>query len=158
MDAFRDLLASFGASLGLPELAPDDEGYCALRFDDLEVHLQYEPEEDELLVFTRLGEIDDDEPAELYGRMLAANLFWQGTGGATLGVQPEDGMVFLSRKVAMRALDDAKFRQLLEQFVNTGDDWRREVESFVSDQVTEQAKASALPDAPAGGGPGIIEV
>jgi hypothetical protein len=156
MQAFQELLTSLGQSIGLPELAPDEGGYCALSFDDLMVHLQHDPEQDELLVFARLGEIDDDEPAQLYARMLAANLFWQGTGGATLGLQPEDGMVFLCRKTPLRALDDAAFQQLLEQFVNTADSWRGEVARFVSDDVTEQALANALPDGPSGRDPKII--
>lgn len=156
MQAFQSLLASLGQSIGLPDLAPDDEGYCALSFDDLMVHLQYDPAQDELLAFARLGEIDDDEPAELYARMLAANLFWQGTGGATLGVQPEDGMVFLCRKTPLGPLDDGGFQQLLEQFVNTADSWRGEVARFVSDDVTGDALANALPDAAPGRDPKII--
>ena len=32
MEVYQGVLASFGQSIGLPELAPDDEGYCALGF------------------------------------------------------------------------------------------------------------------------------
>src|SRR5689334_3392201 len=55
LDAYRGLVSEFGGAIGLTGLAPDEEGYCALTFDDVPVHLQYEPEKDEIVAFSRLG-------------------------------------------------------------------------------------------------------
>src|SRR5262245_8760184 len=117
MESYRGLLADFGRSIGLAELAPDADGYCALSFDDLPVHLQYEPDDDEVLAFTRLGRIQDPHHAGLLERLMEANLFWAGTGGATLGLQPEDASVFLMQRRPLAVLDCPRLVALLEKFV-----------------------------------------
>ncbi|MEO1019673.1 MAG: type III secretion system chaperone [Pseudomonadota bacterium] len=143
---YSELLANFGRSIGLPDLVADEEGYCALSFDELAVNLQLDPATRELLIFAHLGEIDDDDPSALYARMLAANSFWQGTGGATLGIEPETQAVFLARTVSVRVLDDAAFEALLEGFIQQAEHWRQEVETFVSDDVTPGILADAEPE------------
>ena len=146
---FEALLREFGGKIGLPELRPDERGYCALSFDDLDAHLQYAGERDELVVFTRLGVLDDEDRAGIYERMLEANLFWGGTNGGTLGVEPDSGMVFLMMKADLCALDGAAFDDLLERFIAAGERWRQEVAAFAGEGETpptgEEAPAS-LPD------------
>jgi Tir chaperone protein (CesT) family len=126
-EGFNALLSEFGRKIGLPKLRADESGYCALSFDDVDAHLQYEGEQDEVVVFTRLGTVDLDDPTETYARLLGGNLFWEGTGGATLAVEPETGMVFLQAKAAVRSLDGAGFGSLLERFIVAAERWRKEI-------------------------------
>lgn len=147
METYRAMLKRFGASIELADLAPDDEGYCCLSFDELTTHLQYDAEADEVLLFIRLGEIDDDEPTMLYEAMLAANLFWQGTGGATLALQPEDGMVYLNISRPMRVLDVRGFEKLLERFIEAAEHWQEQIEAGAVDEAA--LAAGSTPDSQA---------
>jgi len=123
VEAYERLLASFGESIGLPELAPDEEGYCALSFDDLVVHLQHEPEEEEVAAFARLGAVEEDRTLEIYQMLLNANQLWAGTAGATLSVQPEDQMVFIATRKSLQALSHDGFRDWLGNLVDITDYW-----------------------------------
>jgi hypothetical protein len=123
VEAYARLLESFGQSIGLPELAPDDEGYCALSFDDLVVHLQHEPEEGEIAAFARIGAVEEDRAEEIYEMLLNANQLWAGTAGATLSVQPEDRAVFIATRKPLQVLGEGSFRDWLGKFVDITDYW-----------------------------------
>jgi hypothetical protein len=123
LDAYCGLLSDFGGSIGLADLAPDEEGYCALAFDDLPVHFQYDADKDEVVAFSRIGTADEDRLEEIYGMLLAANLFWQGARGATLSVEPYTSTVFIAdRRPA--GLSDAVFQAWLGEFVDIAGYWR----------------------------------
>src|SRR3954469_9913973 len=94
MASYAELLQSFGKSIGLPGAAPDADGYCAMSFDDLVVHFQYD--EDELTIFSQIGEVDEDRTEGIYGMLLAANMFWQGSKGTTISVDPDTRHVFIA--------------------------------------------------------------
>ena len=73
IENIRTLLSGFGGSIGLPGLVPDDDGYAALSFDDLPVHLQFDAEADELV------ETDPTQAERFFGNRLVQGL------GAFLG-------------------------------------------------------------------------
>lgn len=123
LELYGRLLASFGQSIGLPELAPDEEGYCALSFDDLVVHLQHEPEDQEIAAFARIGVVEEDRAREIYEMLLNANQLWVGTAGATLSVQSEDQAVFIATRKSLQVLDEEGFRDWLGDFVDITDYW-----------------------------------
>lgn len=122
---FQSLVAEFGGRLGVPEIAADEEGYVALTFDAVEVHLQHDAEEDEVVVFTRLGEVEVDRAAEIYGMLLGANLFWQGTRGATFSLEPDLGVVFLADRRALDGLSVERLNDWLEGFLDTVGYWQK---------------------------------
>jgi len=131
----RNLLRNFGASIGLPDLAPDDDGYCCLRIGDkVTVSLQYEPEGKDIALFSRLCQIPPISRPEAYEMMLSANLFWGQTRGGTLAIEPTDGVVFLLMKEKAQALENASFNSLLENFVEAAEDWQQRLEPF-SDEL-----------------------
>lgn len=127
---FTQLLGELGKSVGLPELAPDDDNYCCLGFDDkIITHLQYNEENDVVMLFAQLGVVDEDKAALIYPRILKANLFWQGTGGATLGVDDESKEVLMAYQIPIQMLDFSKFQELLEGFINTAELWINTLEA-----------------------------
>jgi hypothetical protein len=147
IDLMRSLLRDFGGSIGLPELAPDDDGYCCLRIGDkVTVSLQYEPESQDLVLFARLCRIPREARLEAYEMMLQGNLFWGGTQGGTLAVEPSDGVVFLLMKEKIRALEFASFGALLDSFATAGEYWLSQLE-LVADEIDDEA-----PGLPAGEG------
>src|SRR5262249_33730853 len=118
MEIYRSLLKGLGATIGLPDLAPDDEGFCAMQFGDrIVVNLQYEAEREDLALFARLGDVEPDLREAAYEMLLAGNLFWKETAGATLSVEPTAGTVYLAAKQAIQSLDQPRFEAMLNEFV-----------------------------------------
>jgi hypothetical protein len=136
------LLRDLGATLGLPDLAADEAGYCCLAIGDrIRVSLQYDPETEDLTLFTRLLRIAPEDRLEAYEAMLAGNLFWARTRGGTLAVEPGEGWVMLLMKERIQVLDGHAFQALLENFVDAAESWQ------------ERLSALAEPERPAPSGP-----
>jgi Tir chaperone protein (CesT) family len=133
IDVLRGLLRDLGAELGLPELAPDDQGYCSLKIGErITISIQYEPEEQDLVLFTVLGEVGEELRPEAYPILLAGNLFWAETRGGTLAVEPGTGAVFLLMKDKIQAVDGTRFRAMLTDFVETGEIWQKRLEDLAA--------------------------
>jgi Tir chaperone protein (CesT) family len=118
----NQLLSEFGSSIGLDELRLDATGYCCLRFDALEVRLQFDAADDSLVAFSQLGQLDGDAKAEACELMLGANLFWSGTGGATLALEVSDTVVYIATSTRA-TLDYPGFEEWLGSFVAAADHW-----------------------------------
>lgn len=130
LENYKQLLSELGQAVGLADLAPDKDNYCCLGFDDkIITHLQYNEENEILMLFAQLGTIDEDKTVALYPRLLKANLFWQGTGGATIGIDDETREVLMSYQTPMRFIDFPKFQELLEGFINTAELWINTLEA-----------------------------
>lgn len=123
LEQIQPLITAFGARIELPELALDEDGYAGLTFDEVEVHLQFDPVNDDLLLFTPLGQLNDDARPTGAELLLQANLFWSGTGGATLAMQPGDHAVMLHDRQAAAALDDTGLERWIETFVSVAEQW-----------------------------------
>ncbi len=132
LELANQLLADLGKTIGINDLVLDADGYCCLRFDDLEYHLQYNSDSESLVVFSRIGVLQEDNQAEGLALMMSANLFWSGTNGATLACQPGDNLVFLQNKTRVQGLDYQQFEQWLTEFVGTAEGWVKRI-----DQVNE---------------------
>lgn len=122
--ALANLVAELGAAVGLPGLALDRDGRCALAFDGtLTVDLRHRAEEDDILVFADLG-----APAagtDTYRELLRGNHFWSGTLGGTLCLTGDaEPRVVLVRPIDWRGLDGARLAGMLDTFVNTARFWR----------------------------------
>jgi hypothetical protein len=148
MAAFKERIEAFGRSIGLQGAVPDDEGYCAMSFDDLTVHFQYD--DGDATIFSRLGEVDEDRLEGIYGMLLAANMFWQGTKGATLSVEPDSRIVFIATHKPVEALTDEAFRIWLGSFVDIADYWQRRLATANSGGPLEDGDDATAPDAPSG--------
>lgn len=131
LENYKQLLSELGQVVSLPDLAPDKDNYCCLGFDDkIIVHLQYSEVNEILMLFAQLGTIDEDKVNDIYPRLLKANLFWQGTGGATLGVDDETREVLISYQTPIQFMDFPKFQELLEGFINTAELWITTLEAI----------------------------
>ncbi len=149
---YIQLLSELGQSVGLPKLAPDDDNYCCLGFDDkIVVHLQYNEENDVVMLFCQIGIVDEDKAKAIYPRLLKANLFWQGTGGATIGLDDETREVLMAYQISVDGMDYPKFQELLEGFVNTSELWINTLEAVqqgteFTDEATDGGKNIPLSD------------
>jgi hypothetical protein len=121
--ALKILLEELGQCLSLGEVALDAEGGCALRFGEkATVNLQYRPAEEEFYFYSDLGA----PPASvaLYQDLLAANLFWQGTAGATLSLSDDDpAHVVIAQAFGWRGRTGAELARAIDAFANMAQDW-----------------------------------
>jgi hypothetical protein len=137
IEQLKNLLSQLGQSIGLPDLAADDEGYCCLSFDEhIVVHIQITQEAAQgnmsagiemLMLFCEIAEIGADLDAakqiHLRSKLLEANVFGIGTQGSTLGLNTQNNKVTLNYQEPIRNVDFQRFQQILERFVNTCEEW-----------------------------------
>jgi hypothetical protein len=122
-DNFSQILAAFGHTIGLEDLAVDADGYAALAIDDrLIVNLERVPNGERVLLYSAVGKPAGDL-LESYAMLLEANFLGRGTFGATLGLSPDSDMIVLSQFVPLAALDLSGFTSALEVFVNAAEQW-----------------------------------
>lgn len=157
VENFRRLIGDLGTNVGLPELAPDDDDYCCLGFDDkIIVHLQYNKDLEVMMMFCQVGMVQEAYREFIFPRVLKANMFWQGTGGATLGADEDSGEILMSYQTNVQFMEYPKFQELLEGFINTAEMWIKTIESvqkgevpqFESKKEDEGGEAAGFSDQP----------
>ncbi len=120
---FNRLLAYFGESLGLTGLTLDQNGICSILINDLfEINLAYDEESDHLILFTNLGEPEDESP-EVYENLLEANLFWKDTEGGTICLDSESGDVLLVLIMRIAGIDEDSFKKTVSAFSEGAERW-----------------------------------
>lgn len=138
VENFKRLVKDLGQNVGLPELSPDEDDYCCLGFDDkIIVHLQYSRENDMLMMFCQIGTVEKHFYDVIFPRILKANMFWQGTGGATLGADAETGEVLMAYQMSVQFMEYPKFQELLEGFINTAELWINTLEAVQKDMPSD---------------------
>lgn len=157
VENFKRLITELGANVGLPDLAPDEDNYSCLGFDDkIIVHLQYNKDHEVMMMFCQIGIVDEAYREYIFPRVLKANMFWQGTGGATLGADEDSGEILMSYQANVQFMEYPKFQELLEGFINTAELWIKTLESvqkgeapqFESGKGDEGGEAAGFSDQP----------
>lgn len=129
---FGELVDGIGAKIGVG--IENAGGAAALEIDGRTVVLQM-ADDDLLLVRADLGEIPPDRRDAFAYAALEANYLYQGTGGATLAVNPADAHLHLQKYNWLGRLDADKALEMLTRLAETAAVWQR----IVSD-------ASAAPE------------
>lgn len=126
MEYFQSLLYALGQQLSIARIEADEEGYIALSFDAHVMHLQYEEQTDEVTAFIQLGSIEEaDHLPDICLMLLAANMFWQGTQGATFSLEPLTKKVFLAERQALSLLNPTLFYDWLERLIDVASYWEQ---------------------------------
>ena len=111
--------------LGLRQPAADSDGVSVLSFDEVDVLLSVE--EQAVVFFARVGEAPGDSPAFLEA-LLAANLFWQESAGATLSLEPFSRSVILARRLVLAEIGSVDQLELqVEAFAQSAVTWTRSI-------------------------------
>jgi Tir chaperone protein (CesT) family len=112
----NQLLAAFGKTLTLDGLAFGDDDTCVLLFDDdLAVTIEFDAPETRLVFSVFLDKLPEIGVEPLLRELMAANLYWLGTGGATIGLQASTGALMLVIASPVTALDDAGFERVIDE-------------------------------------------
>ena len=154
LSSFQALIAELGSTLGMADMAAGEDGYVGLMVDGHELHVQHEAEDDLVILFARLPEVDPDRRDAIYAMLLAANVFWQGTRGATFSADFDTGRVFLADRRACAGLDAESLSVWIEQFVNVAAHWRQRIED-ANDGGPLRSPGAGQPDAAPAAMPGF---
>ena len=134
--AVEAAITDFMAHVGLDE----DCGLLesrTLNVDDVEVGLvldEDDPETDTLHLVCELGSPEGGASAALMKRMLEANIFGLGTGGAALSLNPETGAAYLTRGLLIGGLSGPVLAAAIEALVAAAQDWRQAIAEVGADQ------------------------
>ena len=119
---FKRLVESLAEKIGIE--ITDEGGASAVEVDGLTV-LLHEADDDLLLLHADLGEILADERDSLAVAALRANFLYQGTGGATLAINPRDGHLHIQKYNWLDRLDPDKALDTLSRFADTSLEWQK---------------------------------
>ncbi|SIO28848.1 type III secretion system chaperone [Halodesulfovibrio marinisediminis] len=145
---FVEMLKRFGNSVDLEGFEPSDTGACSLVFDGIIVNLELRKKTGLLFIYSTLGFLPDSGRESLYRSLLAANVFFEKTQGATLGIDENSDVVILQYQVPFLSLDDESFYLTIENFVNVADLWVTRLEKIAQEDVNDSAAESTTPDMP----------
>lgn len=136
---YPELVKALGGKLGI-ELDGAD-GAVGIEVDGVPVILQLAGGRDGDILFSHsdLGEAPAERMESLLESALQANFLYQGTGGATVAMNPADGHLHLQRYDWLARLDADRALEALTRFADTVAAWRR----IIAD--CRQAAPSAQP-------------
>ena len=143
---FEKLIEDLSARLGAE--IEDAGGAFALDVDGETVVLQQAglPAGDLLLMRADLGEVPPEKAAQLALAALEANFLYQGTGGATLAMDPAGGHLYIHRYDWLDRLDANMTVEALSHFADTAAAWRR----ILNDVPAAGAAAEPAEEMPVG--------
>ncbi len=123
-EVVEHLLRAFCAEVGI-----DDADTVVLSaevvIDGLAVQMLAQDEDGEgLTLFADLGVPDSARRAEVHRQLLEANLLWNATGGATLGVHPATAAVGLAARLPLPGLDGKALADAVARFVTVAEYWQ----------------------------------
>ena len=137
---FGELIDVLGKRLGVE--IEDAGGAFALEIDGETVILQ---DAGELLLFrAEVGEIPADGREGILGSAMEANFLYQGTGGATLAVNPADGRLHLQKYNWMERLDTESALAAIGNMADTAAAWRRILADYRSGAGRSETSASPI--------------
>jgi Tir chaperone protein (CesT) family len=99
-DAVQQIIATFGQTIGIGDLGHYEYGFCCLVIDqDMVINIELNEAAQRLLLYSVVGRLG----GERFPLLLEANHLGQGTGGGSLGLQPNTGSAVLSRGAGGRS-------------------------------------------------------
>ena len=140
---FGELVDGLGAKLGVE--IEDAGGAVALEIDGETVILQ-QANDDLVLVHADLGEISPDRRDAFASVALEANFLYNGTGGATLAINPANAHLHLQKYNWLGRMDVEKAVDMLSRFAETAAAWKR-VASDAAAAPERSAASEGVPPA-----------
>jgi hypothetical protein len=137
---FTRLVESLAEKLGIE--ITDEGGAAAVGIDGLTV-LLHEADDDLLLFHADLGEIPAGGRDVLAVAALQANFLYQGTGGATLAINPRNGHLHIQKYNWLDRLDPDKVLDTLSRFADTSLKWQKLLSDYSSLNNVEAEESRA---------------
>ena len=121
---------------------------CVLIFDEqLVINIEYDEQTQRLVLSSYLHELPATGAEPLLRELLAANLYWHRTNGATLCLEEGTGGVILVYAHSVSDLDASGFETVMQNFATQAERWTRRLAQAA--QVPQaQAEPLARPGTP----------
>ena len=145
----QQLLDGFGKTLTVGALTLDERtSSCVLIFDEqLVINIEYDEQTQRLVLSSYLHELPATRAEPLLRELLAANLYWHRTNGATLCLEEGTGGVILVYAHSVSDLDASGFETVMQNFATQAERWTRRLAQAA--QVPQaQAEPLARPGTP----------
>lgn len=131
-DAGNRLLALLSEILEINPLSLDENNECALTYKG-RVSLLFHVDDQRLnamFINIPLGSaaVEAGRERVMYD-LLSANYCWNGTEGATLGIDTESGIYSLSYLIELPMVDPDRFPGIISKLINVADHWMRKIEA-----------------------------
>lgn len=129
MDGFDRLLAEFGESIGIPQMAFDQDGLCHIRVDEeYPITFRRDDEHHNLVLVGLIAEhLPEQMDSQLVRDMLATGVEPLRDNGAALGLEPMSGTLILHQTMPLAKIDRAMLEQVLGNFILMQKDWSARV-------------------------------
>ena len=125
----ENVLAEFGAAIGIPDLRPDEEHRCNMMIDDVAVSFELGVGDESLYIYSLLGPVPEGDADAVYAALLHANYIFEGTRGSTLSIDPRTGGIVLVRQERLERLRLPGFESIVEEFVDIAEHWMKRIDS-----------------------------
>ena len=144
----RELIKELGRALGLEELLSDAEDLALLHFEDAPAISLSVLDDECVALAASIGTMPEGRP-DVLEELLASNLLWRDTDGATLSMERYTREVFLARQMSAQALDgSAALTRALETFIDEARQWTDVFATLITTDPPGDAAASIRPDFP----------
>ena len=146
---FREMVETLGKNLGI-ELV-DEGGAAAVQIDGNTVIL-HAAGDDLILIHADLGDVAPESRDRVLAVAMEANFLYQGTGGATLAVNPADAHLHLQKYNWLERMDADKMLETLSRFAETVSTWKRiAMDASAAKETFSAAEGSSPVDLHSGG-------
>lgn len=152
MDGFDRLLAEFGESIGIPQMAFDQDGLCHIRVDEeYPITFRRDDEHHNLVLVGLIAEqLPEQLDHQLVRDMLATGVEPLRDNGAALGLEPMSGTLILHQTMPLAKIDRPTLEQVLGNFILMQKDWSARVAGGQTTSTVGAAGAAAeAPSQPA---------
>jgi hypothetical protein len=124
--SFCELIVAAADLLSITMAAEDVAHSTTFHFDDMEVTLTLDTRgEDHAVIYSvEFGHVPPHKEVEFYREFLDANLFWAGTGGATIGVETATGEAVLCLRVSLAGLTAGQVAATAVEMIEMGMIWK----------------------------------
>ena len=128
---FDELMRTFAAESGIPDLRPDRSGVYALAFDEMQVDFSSDPKRGELVFAGEVGALPQSGQTEFLQLLMEAMFVGRTTAGAMFALKPDSDRLVFRLAEPLELLTAFRFREVLERFVNMLEKWRRVLADYL---------------------------
>ncbi|MBK5941111.1 type III secretion system chaperone [Halochromatium roseum] len=145
----QDLIAQLARETGLSDLRLNDKGCARVIFDQtIAIDMEHLADDNRLVLYAVLGHPAGDR-ASVMERLLQANYFGSGTGGAAFALDPWKNDILLIRTLELEGCDWTAFSAALDSLVAHVERWQAELSTTPTPETA---------GAPAAGEPMLMRV